>query len=121
MTIEAELFNLFAEIIYGNLRFSVEMLDKFVRRGLTADSWPADGWPFIPRVMIVQDLLRLVRDILGDLPRLGMSGTVGSVWRCRDEARREGGRGGGRGGGGSGGRIGGGAGGGGGVDSTEWF
>ena len=118
MTIEAEIFNLFSEIIYGNLSFCVELMDKFVRRGLTADGWPADGWPYIPRVMIARDLLILVRDLLGDLPRLGMSGTVGSAWRCRDEARREGWRGGG-GGGGSGGRSGGGAGGVGGVDSAE--
>ena len=56
-------------------------------------------------------------ELLGDLPRLGMSGTVASAWRCCDEARR----GGGMGGGGNGGMTGGGAGGGGGVGSIEWF
>ena len=60
-------------------------------------------------------------ELLGELSRLEMPGTVGSVWRCRDEARRGGGRGGGMGGGGSGGMTGGGGGRGGFAGSVEWF
>ena len=45
MTIEADLFNLLAEFIYGNLKFTVGLMDKFVHRGLTAGGWPADSWP----------------------------------------------------------------------------
>ena len=84
MTIEAQLYNLLAEFIYGNVRFTVELADEFVRRGLH-DGWPADCWPYLLRVMIVRDLLRLAMEILGDLPMLGTSGTVALVWRCREE------------------------------------
>ena len=119
MTIEAQLYNLLAEFIYGNVCFTLELADEFVRRGLQ-DGWPADCLSFLPRVMVVRDLLRMAMDLLGDLPMLGTSGTVASVWRCREEARRGGGRGGGMGGGGSGGMAGGGAGVGGVVGSIEW-
>ena len=32
-------------VIYGNLKFTVGLMDKFVHRGLTAGGWPADSWP----------------------------------------------------------------------------
>ena len=121
MTIEGDLFNLFSDIIYGNLRFTVGMMNEFLRRGMTQDGWPVEGWPYLPRVMIVRDLLILAMELLGELSRLEMPGTVGSVWRCRNEARRGGGRGGGMGGGGSGGMTGGGGGRGGFSGSVEWF
>ena len=56
----------------------------------------------------MRDLLRLALDILGNLPVLGLGGSVASVWKSREDARRGGGRGGGMGDGGSGGLSGGG-------------
>ena len=121
---EADLFNRSAERLYWNLSFCVRFIEGFLRRGLTVDGWPMDGWPYLPCVMYARDLLITIRDMVGGLPRIGRTGTVGSVngmigWRGFGQARRGGGGGGGR-GGGSGGRSGGGVGGGGGVASIEW-
>ena len=123
MDIESQLYNILSEFIFGNICFTLELADEFVRRGRQG-GWPADCLTFLPREMVLRDLIRMAVDLLGDLPVLGPSGTVASVWRCREEARRGGGRGGGMGGGGSGGMAGGMAGGGAGVGgvvgSIEW-
>ena len=98
---EAEMFNLSAEILYGNLSFCVRFIDQFVRRGLTVDGWPMDGWPYLPCALLARDLLITIRDLVGGLSRAGRTGTIGSVngmigWRGFDRARRGGGRGKGR-------------------------
>ena len=110
MSMETQLYNLLLDFIYGNIRFRLELADEFVMRG-NREGWPQECWAYLPRIMIMRDLLRLALDVLGDLPVLGLGGSVASVWNSREDARRGGGRGGGMGDGGSDGLSGGGLGG----------
>ena len=107
---ELQLYNLLSDFSYGNIRFTLELADEFVLRG-NREGWPQECWAYLPRIMIMRDLLRLALDILGDLPVLGAGGSVALVWNTREYVRTGGGREGGMGDGGSddmsGGRLGG--------------
>ena len=116
MDIESQFFDMLAEFMFGDLHFILKLAYEFVYRGLHG-GWPDGCLPFLPQVIIMRDLLRMLLGIVGDLP-LMTGGTVASAWRYREDSRRGGGRGGGMGGGGNGGMAGGGVGGG--VGSIEW-
>ena len=116
MDIESQFFDMLAEFMFGDLHFILKLAYEFVYRGLHG-GWPDGCLPFLPQVIIMRDILRMVLGIVGNLPLLGTGGTVASAWRYREESRRGGGRGGGgrgggMGGGGTGGMAGGGVGGG---------
>ena len=110
MSMDSQLYNMLCEYIYGNICLTLELADDFIMRG-NQEGWPQECWAYLPRIMIMRDLLRLALDVLCDLPVLGLGGSVASVWNSREDARRGGGKGGGMGDGGSdglsGGRLGG--------------
>ena len=102
MDIESQFFDLLAEFIFGDLHFVLELADEFVYRGLHG-GWPDGCLPFLPQVIIMRDLVRMLLGIVGDLPLMGTGGTVAAAWRYREDSRQGGGSRGGMGGGGNGG------------------
>ena len=103
MDIQSQYFDMISESIFGYLMFVLELSEEFINRGLNG-GWPDDCLPYLPQIIIMRDLVRMLIGIVGDLPLMGAGGTVADAWRNREEEeRRRGGRGGGMGGGGNGG------------------
>ena len=90
MDIQSQYFDMLAVFIFADLHFVLELADEFVYRGLHG-GWPDGCLPFLPQVVIMRDLLRMLLGIVGDLP-LMTGGTVASAWRYREDSRRGGGR-----------------------------
>ena len=91
MSMELQLYNLLSDFVYGNIRFTLELADEFVMRG-NQEGWPQECWAYLPRILVMRDLLRLALDVLGDLPVLGAGGSVASVWNTREYVRTGGGQ-----------------------------
>ena len=102
MDIQSQYFEMSSESIFGYLMFVLELSEEFINRGLNG-GWPDDCLPYLPQIIIMRDLVRMLIGIVGDLPLMGAGGTVADAWRNREDSRRGGGRGGGMGGGGNGG------------------
>ena len=117
MDIQSQYFDMLSEFIFGDLHFVLELADEFVYRGLHG-GWPEGCLPFLPQVIIMRDLVRMLLGIVGDLPLMGTGGTVAAAWRYCEDSGQSRGSGGGMGGGGNGGMEGSGVGGG--DGSIEW-
>ena len=79
MSLDLQLYNLLCEYIYGNLCLTLEICDDFLTRGNEA-GWPQQCWAYMPRVLVMRDLLRLALNTLGEVPVLGVGGSVASAW-----------------------------------------
>ena len=75
MSLDPELFNLLCEYIFGYISLTLDTVDDFLDRG-NAAGWPQQSWAYMPRVCVTRDLLRLSLNTLGDLPVLGVGGSV---------------------------------------------
>ena len=82
MSLDPELYNLLCEYIYEYVCLTLETVDDFLTRGNEA-GWPQQSWADMPRVFVMRDLLRLALNTLGDVPVLGVGGSVASAWNTR--------------------------------------
>ena len=102
MDIQSHYFDMSSKSIFGYLMFVLELSEEFINHRLNG-GWPDDCLPYLPQIIIMRDLVRMLIGIVGDLPLMGAGGTVADAWRNREGSFRGGGRGGGMGGGGNGG------------------
>ena len=91
MSLDHQLYNLLCEYIYGNICLTLEICDDFLTRGNEA-GWPQECWAYMPRVLVMRDLLRLALSTLGEVPVLGVGGSVASAWNTRQYVATGGGQ-----------------------------
>ena len=91
MSLDPQLYNLLCEYIYGNICLTLEIVEDFLTRGNEA-GWPQEVWAYMPRVLVMQDLLRLALSTLGEVPVLGVGGSVASAWNTRQYVATGGGQ-----------------------------
>ena len=91
MSMDSQLYNMLCNYIYGNICLTLELVDDFIMRG-NQEGWPQECWAYMPRVLVMRDLLRLALNVLGDVPVLGAGGSVASVWNTREYVRTGGGQ-----------------------------
>ena len=82
MSLDSQLYNLLCEYIYGNICLTLEICDNFLTRGNEA-GWPQECWAYMVRILVTRDLLRLALSTLGEVPVLGVGGSVASAWNTR--------------------------------------
>ena len=91
MSLDHQLNNLLCEYVYGNMCITLEICDDFLTRGNEA-GWPQDVWAYLVRVLVTRDLLRLALSTLGEVPVLGVGGSVASTWNTRQYVMTGGGQ-----------------------------
>ena len=91
MLLDCQLYNLLCEYIYGNICLTLEICDDFLTRGNKA-GWPQESWAYMVRVLVTRDLLRLALSTLGEVPVLGVGGSVASAWNTRQYVATGGGQ-----------------------------
>ena len=91
MSLDHQLYNLLCEYIYGNICITLEICDDFLTRGNEA-GWPQESWAYVVRVLVTRDLLRLALSTLGEVPVLGVGGSVASAWNTRQYVATGGGQ-----------------------------
>ena len=94
MDIQSQYFDMSSKFIFGDLMFVLEFSEEFINRGLHG-GWHDDCLFYLPQIIIMRDLVRMLIGIVGDLPLMGAGGTVADAWRNREDSRRGGGMGGG--------------------------
>ena len=91
MSLDHQLYNLLCEYIYGNICIMLEVCGDFLTRGNKA-GWPQECWAYMVRVLVTRDLLRLALSTLGEVPVLGVGGSVASAWNTRQYVATGGGQ-----------------------------
>ena len=80
MDIQSQYSDMISESIFGYLMFVLELSEEFINRGLNG-GWPDDCVPYLPQIIILRDLVRMLIGIVGYLPLMGAGGTVTDAWR----------------------------------------